>query len=53
MLKKLKPLLDKIPKNDKKSRNEVLNYCACIPIVGFNSGGYDINNVNLTIHLAS
>ena len=40
MLKKLEPLLNKVKTKHKKIITE---YCNIIPVVGFNSGGYDIN----------
>ncbi len=30
---------------NKKALEDVYNYCSCIPIVGFNTGGYDINTM--------
>jgi hypothetical protein len=38
MLQKMKPLLDRL-----ESKSQVESYCSSIPIVGFNSGFYDIN----------
>ena len=40
MFNKMKPLLDCLQEKDKI---EVESYCSVIPIVGFNSGFYDIN----------
>jgi len=49
MMNKLKPLLDKISEHPNQYTNkhleEVTIYCSSIPIVGFNSGGYDINSM--------
>ena len=41
MLKKMEPLLNKIKKI--KHKKIITDYCSSIPVVGFNSGGYDIN----------
>ena len=43
MKNKLQPLLCRINPKDKREMHDILEYCSSIPIVGFNSGGYDIN----------
>uniref|UniRef100_A0A1I7WVN5 DNA-directed DNA polymerase n=1 Tax=Heterorhabditis bacteriophora TaxID=37862 RepID=A0A1I7WVN5_HETBA len=44
MTKKMKPLLDKLEDvGDIKNHELVEKYCSVVPIIGFNSGGYDIN----------
>jgi hypothetical protein len=48
MMNKMKPLIEKIQLhyNEKEKDlwlDKIQNYCTCIPIVGFNSGFYDIN----------
>ncbi|HLX52367.1 MAG TPA: hypothetical protein VKR58_00400, partial [Aquella sp.] len=48
MTKKMHPLIVKLTnhyneKEKEKWLQEVYNYCKNIPVVGFNSGGYDIN----------
>src|SRR3977135_3518630 len=56
MRRKLEPLLTKVKelsmsgnkhanKHAKKHFDEIHEYCMSIPIVGFNSGGYDINSM--------
>lgn len=44
MIQKMSPLLDKLSDvEDDENLKKVEEYCHVVPIIGFNSGGYDIN----------